>query len=131
MTPREELEKRIADVRRLLEARIARRAPEWMIENVRRELQWLEEMLTGGAQQVPAVTGGWWHAFWSGEVGSPLPQRKLGERGVVKTVALFVAQVVIGVIVGIVLGQLLRTSAGQYALRSALRGVIYRSIRAF
>ena len=111
---RELLERRIADARRLLEARTARRAPADMIENVRRELAELEA-ISAGAQPIPALTGGWWREFWNGQVGSPLPRRRPGERGLIGKLGLFLVWILVGAVVGVAMGSFLRIGAGQFA----------------
>jgi hypothetical protein len=58
--------KRIDDARRLLQARIDRRAPDDMIERARRDLAEALEAANAPAQARAARRGGWWGEFLAG-----------------------------------------------------------------
>lgn len=146
MTP--EQAKRIDDARRLLQARIDRRAPAEMIDRARRDLAQALEAAKANAQPQATARGGWWDEFWQGEVGSPLPDWQpttLGpigktaavaeegryslEEGIVKLMP-WVVGVPAAVVVGLVLGKALHSKAGRYMARSLIRGAVYRSVGA-
>ena len=122
MTPAQA--KRIDDARRLLQARIDRRAPADMIKRAKRDLEEAMAAANAPAQPQAARKRGWWHEFWEGEVGSPLPAREPG-----KAVAA-VGKVLVAIAVGAIVGCFLRTETGKYATRSLMRALIYRAVRA-
>ena len=129
MTP--EQAKRIDDARRLLQARIDRRAPADMIERARRDLAEALEAANAPAQPQAAVRGGWWGEFWQGEVGSPLPVWQPGTLGPIGKTGGVIGAVVGGVALGLVASRLLHSQTGKYAARSLLRGLIYKAVRTF
>ena len=122
MTPAQA--KRIGDARRLLQARIDRRAPADMIAGARRQLEEAIAAANAPAQPQAASRRGWWHEFWEGEVGSPLPVREPGKSTAV------VGKVVVAIAAGAIVGCFLRTETGKYAAKSLLRALIYRAVRA-
>ena len=71
MTPAQA--KRIDDARRLLQARIDRRAPAVMIDRARRDLAEAIAAANAPMRAQAPLRGGWWGEFWQGEVGCPLP----------------------------------------------------------
>ena len=123
-------ERGIDDARRLLAARIARRAPADMIERAKRDLAEATAAANAPAQPQAAGRGGWWHEFWQGEVGSPLPAREPGAPGPGRKTAAVVGQVVVAITAGAIVGHLLRTETGKYAAKSLMRALIYRAVKA-
>jgi hypothetical protein len=123
--------KRIDDARRLLQARIDRRAPDDMIERARRDLAEAIEAANASAQPLARVRGGWWREFWQGEVGSPLPVWQPGTLGPIGKTGGVIGAVVGGAAVGLVASRLLHSETGKYAARSLVRGLVYKAVRTF
>lgn len=129
MTPAQA--KRIDDARRLLRARIDRRAPADMIERARCDLAEALEAANAPVQPQATASRGWWREFWQGEVGSPLPVWQPGTLGPIGKTGGVIGAVVGGVALGLVGSRLLHSQTGRYAARSLVRGLIYKAVRSF
>ena len=113
--------KRIDDARRLLQARVDRRAPADMIDRARRNLA---EAIAATDAQAPAQAAarrGWWGEFWRGEVGSPLPVWQPGTLGPIGKTGGVIGAVVGGGAVGLLASRLLHSETGKYAAIAGAR----------
>ena len=110
--------KRIDDARRLLQARIDRRAPDDMIERARRDLAEAIAAANAPAQAQSAVRRG---EFWQGEVGSPLPVWQPGTLGPIGKTGGVIGAVVGGGAVGLLASRLLHSETGKYAAIAGAR----------
>ena len=110
----------IADARKLLEARKARGAPAWMVENAERELA---EALAA-AQQPQAE-----QQQQSSQDEDTTQGHYSVEEGVAKLLP-WVVGLPTAVAVGLVMGRAVHSRQGRYIGRSLIRGLVYRSVGA-